>query len=109
MPSPKTPNLPFGPVRNSELFANHWLERRLPLEPEWTERRNEARACLDRIAELWSEQEELAPKYGAEAPLEKAWIQPVFEALGWPLFYQTFIKGRKPDYALFLDKSALRD
>jgi hypothetical protein len=108
MPLHHTRPLLFGPVRNSELFANHWLERRLPLEPEWTERRDEARACLDRIAELWREQEELAPKYDAEPSLEEAWIQPVLEAFGWPLIYQTFIKGRRPDYALFLDKAARR-
>ncbi|MCC6230531.1 MAG: N-6 DNA methylase [Phycisphaerales bacterium] len=108
MPPNHTRPLLFGPVRNSELFANHWLERRLPLEPEWTERRAEARACLDRIADVWRDQEDLAPKYGGEQTLEEAWIQPVLEALGWPLYYQTFIKGRKPDYALFLDKAAKR-
>jgi hypothetical protein len=29
--------LPFNPIRNSGLFSSHWLERRLLLEPEWTE------------------------------------------------------------------------
>lgn len=28
-------SLPFGPIRNSEFLSNHWLEHRLPLEPEW--------------------------------------------------------------------------
>ena len=109
MPTHHTPSLLFGPVRNSELFANHWLDRRLPLEPEWRERRDAARECLDRIAKLWAEQEELVAKYGAEASLEKAWIQPVLDAMGWPLISQTFVKGRKPDYALFLDKARLRN
>lgn len=99
----------FGPVRNSELFANHWLEHRLRLEPEWTAQRAQARECLNVIADLWREQESLVAKYGAEASLEEAWIQPVLEALGWPLIYQTLVKNRKPDYALFRDKSSRRE
>jgi type I restriction-modification system DNA methylase subunit len=39
--------------------------------------------------------------------LEQAFIQPVFEELGWKLKYQTFLQNRKPDYALFLDDASL--
>jgi hypothetical protein len=71
--------LPFGPLRNSALFSNHWLEHRLPLEPEWNELRDEARGVLDRLAELWSEQHDRVEHYGNEQGLEYAFIQPVSE------------------------------
>jgi hypothetical protein len=29
-------------------------------------------------------------------------------ALGWRLKYQTFLQGREPDYALFLDEGSLQ-
>ena len=45
--------------------------------------------------------------YGDEAGLEEAFIQPVFEALGWKIKYQTFIQHREPDYALFLEERDL--
>ena len=35
--------------------------------------------------------------------MEQAFIQPVLAELGWTWLYQTFLRGRKPDYALFLD------
>lgn len=46
-------------------------------------------------------------KYGDEQGLEEAFIQPVLRALGWKLKYQTFLQGREPDYALFLDDADL--
>ena len=42
-----------------------------------------------------------------EAGLEEKFIQPVFRALGWHLKYQTFLNGREPDYALFLNDDDL--
>lgn len=100
--------LPLGPIRNSHLFSNHWLEHRLPLEPEWDGLRAEAEQVLDRLAELWRAQRDMVAHYGDEQGLEHAFIQPVLEGLGWRLKYQTFLRGRKPDYALFLDDAALR-
>ena len=98
--------LPFGPFRNSDLFSNHWLEIRLPLEPEWTEHRNQAFATLGELEKLWAIERKRVEKYGNEQGLEQAFIQPVLQALGWKLVYQTFLRGRKPDYALFLDEAA---
>lgn len=34
--------------------------------------------------------------------MEYAFIQPILEALHWKLIYQTTIRRRNPDYALFL-------
>ncbi|SRR5712692_5554740 len=106
MPSEQLP-LPLGHLRNSGLLSSHWLENRLPLEPEWKELRDEAQHVLDQLLELWKRQRTRAGSYGDEQGLEQAFIQPVLESLGWKLKYQTFLQGRKPDYALFLTDEAL--
>ncbi len=102
----QTPLLPFGALRNADLFSNHWLEHRLPLEPEWTEFRAESDAALARAEDLWRRERGRVEQYGNEAGLEQAFIQPLFEILGWKLIYQTWLQGRRPDYALFFDDAA---
>jgi len=98
--------LPLGPVRNSELFSNYWLNNRLPLEPDWHELQKDAEAALVKLRALWDTERSRVEKYGTEAPLEEKFIQPILETLGWKLFYQTLVQGRKPDYALFLTDDA---
>jgi len=100
--------LQFSPFKNYGLFSNHWLANRLLLEPEWGELRNSAFASLEEVAELWKTQKNRVEKYGDEQGLEEAFIQPVMRALGWKLKYQTYLQGREPDYALFLDEGALQ-
>lgn len=100
-------SLPLSPVRNSNLFSNHWLEHRLPLEPEWNELRQEANEALDVLLSVWESEHNRVEKYGDEAGLEHAFIQPVLQSLGWKLKYQTFLQSREPDYALFTDGAAL--
>jgi len=107
MSKPRQTLLPVTLVRNRGLFSNHWFENRLGLEPEWKELRDDARRALDRLAKLWETQRDRVERYRTEAPLEQAFIQPVFEALGWKLIYQTHLQGRKPDYALFVDDDRL--
>lgn len=99
--------LRLGPIRNSELFSSHWLRTRLPQEPEWTEFQQRATEALTELLQLWREQYGRVEQYGSEPSLEQAFIQPVLQALGWKLIYQTHLRGRKPDYALFLDDGAL--
>jgi hypothetical protein len=106
-PFQTTPLLPFGALRNSNLFSNHWLEHRLPLEPEWTDLRAESDAALSALAALWRQQRPRVDHYRDEQGLEQAFIQPLLSTLGWKLKYQTWLQGRKPDYALFLDDAAL--
>lgn len=106
MPQRQSP-LPFGPLQNSSLFSNHWLEHRLPLEPEWDECRNDARAVLDRLLELWKTERDRIEHYGDEPSVEHAFIRPVFKSLGWKVKPQPHLQGRQPDYALFLDDDAL--
>ena len=95
-------SLPLSPVRNSDFLSNHWLEHRLPLEPEWAEQTAAAGVVLERLLSLWGEEKNRVDRYGDEAGLEEKFIQPVFKALGWHLKYQTFLNRREPDYALFL-------
>ncbi len=47
MARPPQEQLPFDPVRNSELFTNHRLDRRLRDEPEWAAHRGAAAASGD--------------------------------------------------------------
>ena len=105
--SRKQRELPFSPLRNSELFSNHWLANRLPLEPEWNEVRQQARQVLEKLVALWEIQRPRVAQYGSEQALEQAFIQPVLKALGWKLIYQTHLRGGKPDYALFTDDASL--
>jgi len=100
-------HLGYSPVRNKSLFSSHWLENRLRLEPEWDELRDEAIKVLTKIAKLWTVQKSRVEHLGNEQSLEYAFIQPVFEELGWKLIYQTYIQGGKPDYALFTEDSSL--
>lgn len=98
--------LSFGPIRNSHLLSSHWLEHRLSLEPEWEEHRKSAEELLGRLGRIWKQQRNRVERY-AEPSLEQAFIQPVLTEVGWTLLYQTFLRGRKPDYALFLEDEDL--
>ena len=99
--------LPLSPLRNRDFLSNHWLEHRLPLEPEWQEHRAAADDVLQRLLSLWRVESARVALYGDEAGLEEKFIQPVFEALGWHLKYQTYLNRREPDYALFLSDDDL--
>lgn len=98
--------LQFGPVRNSGFFSNHWLENRLPLEPEWLELRDEAAGVLKQLTAIWKEKGKRVELYENEPTLEVEFIQPMLRALGWRFDYQTFLRGDKPDYALFMEETA---
>lgn len=97
--------LHFGPWRNSGLFSAHWLKNRLPMEPEWDALQKEAEEFTSFLFDFWRVQKSRVAKYGSEATLEQAFIQPIFDKLGWTLKYQTQLDGRKPDYALFLSEA----
>jgi Eco57I restriction-modification methylase len=101
--------LPFGPIVNKELLSNHWLEHRLPLEPEWLELRTAGIHAAEKLIALWQKEKSRAPLYGDEAGLEEKFIQPVFEILGWHTKYQAYLQGREPDYALFVSDEQLNE
>jgi hypothetical protein len=62
---------------------------------------------LAQLTELWNTQRTRVAQYGAEQALEQAFIQPVLQIIGWKILYQTYLRGRKPDYALFQGDSDL--
>jgi hypothetical protein len=105
--SPQQLTLSFSAIRNSELLAVHWFEHRLPLEPEWDAVRPAINELAAKLLKLWEEQKPRVARYGHEASLEQAFIQPVLQLLGWKLKYQTFLQNRSPDYALFANDAAL--
>ena len=90
--------LPLSPVRNRDFLSNHWLEHRLPLEPEWLEQTEAAQVVLERLLSLWHTEKNRVERYGDEAGLEEKFIQPVFKALGWHLKYQTYLNRREELY-----------
>ena len=100
-------NPSISPVRNCDFLSNHWLEHRLPIEPEWHEKEDLAKEALDQLLALWRTERNRVEFYGDEAGLEEKLIQPVLESLGWKLKYQTSLRNRKPDYALFLSDEDL--
>ena len=99
--------LPLSPLHNSNFLSNHWLVHRLPLEPEWNEERENAKAALEQLLFLWNTEKTRVERYGDEAGLEEKFIQPIFKILGWHLKYQAYLKRRGPDYALFLNDNDL--
>lgn len=99
--------LPLYPLVNREFLSSHWLEHRLALEPEWNDYRASTQEVLERLLGLWRIEKDRVARYGDEAGLEEKFIQPVLEILGWKLKYQTYLNGREPDYALFLEDAAL--
>ena len=62
--------LPFGNLRNRDLFSSHWLEHRLRLEPEWAEVRALSDTVMNRLSEVWRVQRGRVAQYGAEQPLD---------------------------------------
>ena len=95
--------LQFSSIRNVNFLSNHWLETRLPIEPEWDEFKKQSIECCTKIIDIWEKEKDLVAHYGDEAGLEEAFIQWIFRALGWKIKYQTYLYGREPDYALFSD------
>ncbi len=100
-------SLQFGPIRNSDFLSSHWIERRLIDEPEWRAFEEQANDALKVVAAIWEVEKCRVAQYPTEQSLEYAFIQKVFDAVGWKLIYQTHLKSRKPDYALFVDNSFL--
>jgi hypothetical protein len=76
VPSDKQLLLPLGPLRNREFLSNHWLEHRLPLEPEWKEARERASKAAQEFVALWKVEKSRVQKYGDEAGLEEKFTCP---------------------------------
>ena len=59
----------------------HWFEHRLPLEPEWEAVLPSIKDLAAKLLKLWEEQKPRVERYGHEASLEQAFIQPVLQLL----------------------------
>jgi hypothetical protein len=95
-------------LTGKSLFSLHYLDTRLPAQPEWQE---DAQPAFAAVHALWQK----ARTYGDawnEAQTEDEFVKPVLELLGWHFIVQakSTKQGRinRPDYALFAD-DATRD
>ncbi|GAB4279910.1 MAG: hypothetical protein Kow0080_32410 [Candidatus Promineifilaceae bacterium] len=86
---------------SKSLFANHYLQHRLPEHPEWQADPSDA---LAQLQALYNEKKALLPNFN-EAQTEKDFLQPVLDILGFACTVQTSSsqagKVQRPDYALF--------
>jgi hypothetical protein len=99
------PVLALTPLTGKSLFSLHYLETRLPGQPEWAE---DPQAAFDAVRLLWQK----ARRYGGawnEAQTEDEFVKPVLAVLGWSYIPQVknSRSGRinRPDYALFADEA----
>ncbi|WP_188880334.1 Eco57I restriction-modification methylase domain-containing protein [Halarchaeum grantii] len=96
---------------NRDLFSNHYLEEHLPETEAWEAVSDaELEAARAEIRDLWEREKETAPKRN-ESQLERAFIRPMFEALGIPFEVEesTSRTQRRPDYGFFETDQAARD
>ena len=89
--------------RNAALLSSHWLDVRLPREPEFAAAAADADRVLDALADLWGEEGDTLPD-ASEGQLEDRFVRPVLAALGWETVVQPHLDGRRPDYALFFTR-----
>lgn len=95
------PQLRFAPFRNEGLFADHYLQDRLPEVPELWQVQGLA-AFRAELLKLWQEQKPQVALY-SESQLEDHFIKPVLKLLGHVIEPQAEVGQHKPDYAFFAD------
>ena len=96
-------------VKNQGLFSSHYLTKRLPTLPEWSE---DVAGILERLKTLYTSRRRVADTWN-EAQTENEFIRPTLDALGWEYIVQvTYTKRGKqnvPDYALFADANTKKE
>jgi|GEM_PF-556326 len=111
MLNPEQPKLFFW--NNQNLFSNNYLDDRLPTTSLWKEQEGIIGEVFDAVKKAYGETKTLKLGPGEEAGLEDKFIRPVLKALGYEWDPQPTTKGRitkkRPDYALFKDKSSLEE
>ena len=101
VPALLQPQLRFAPFRNEGLFADHYLQDRLPEVPElWQVQGLDAFRA--ELLKLWQEQKPQVALY-SESQLEDHFIKPVLKLLGHVVEPQAEVGQHKPDYAFFAD------
>ncbi len=88
------------------LFSQHYLDTRLPAQPEWLE---DPRPAFDAAQALWRRAQQVGATWN-EAQTEDELVKPLLAALGWSYIPQVKNNrsGRinRPDYALFADEAS---
>jgi hypothetical protein len=95
---------------NHNLFSNHFLENRLSDFDEWQEDAA-YRETYKEIKSLYDDNKSLIERCtNNEAELERVFIRPILELLGFSFTVQASIQdsAKRPDYALFKDEEDKR-
>ena len=92
---------------NRQLFAEHYLDVTLPLDPAWLALYDEAAPLLAQVRALFAA---FVPSPN-EAQTERELVRPVLEALGHTFEVQAALRSPKgtkqPDYVFYPDAAAL--
>jgi fido (protein-threonine AMPylation protein) len=98
---------------NQNLFSNNYLERHLPITSLWKEQKEKIADVFNAVKKAHGEIKSLKLGPGEEAGLEDKFIRPVLKILGFEWDVQPTtkrgIKKKRPDYALFKDKTSFAD
>lgn len=101
------------PFFNQGLFSNNYLDHHLPQTSIWTQNADSIEKAKEDISVAYQGIEGLKLGPGEEASLEEKLIRPVLKILGYELDIQPTTqrgaKKKRPDYALFRDKSSLEE
>ncbi len=87
------------------LFSQHWLQHRLPAQPE---SQLDWQPVFAKVCALWQHARQFGDTW-SESQTEDEFVKPVFGTLGWICTVQT--KSRyhgsvsRPDYSLFADQA----
>ncbi|CAN5624756.1 class I SAM-dependent DNA methyltransferase [soil metagenome] len=91
---------------NSGLFSDHYLNVTLPRRTDWQELASEARAIMEKLAEVFAA---YTPSKN-ESQTETGLIQPVLNVLGHDFEVQASLQTpegtKKPDYVFYKDAAA---
>lgn len=98
-----------SPFNNRNLFSNHYLERLIQTNPEWSQDEGLEEA-FSKIRDLYHKKARLLETY-IESDLEHNFIRPIFDILGHNYGIQETVYGTslKPDYAFFPSRDAYND
>ena len=98
---------------NKELFSNHYLKDRLPLEKFWKRvKKTELENFSKFLEDLYENKKDYLSDY-KEAQLEEFWIKPILDNLGHIYSPQHTIKNldddgiKVPDYVFFLSEAEM--
>jgi hypothetical protein len=107
MKMPHDVELAHAPHRNRQLFSDHYLNVRLPLQPAWRDLRPAMERTIGDVRAIYARFQPTPNEHQTEKDL----IQPVLEALGHVFEVQAALAvpgatAVRPDYVFFADAGA---